>query len=193
VKAGLELGLERSISSKWLISGGYALQKAEITETTAAAPKGREVPLVPRDSFSLWNRYDFTRQIGAGVGLIARSKSYATISNAVMTGDGIGKPLGLLNIAAGIPICDTAAGTPAGQFTWQDLVSLKFAVPLQYHKAAVYLCNQATFGLLLAMSDALGRPLMITMRTEASIWYINGSPVRIVSQMPDCTPGARLG
>jgi len=80
---GLELGLERSISSKWLLSGGYALQKAEISETTAAAPKGREVPLVPRHSFSLWNRYDFTRQIGAGVGLIARSKSYATISNAV--------------------------------------------------------------------------------------------------------------
>jgi catecholate siderophore receptor len=79
----MELGLERSISNKWLISGGYALQKAEITETTAAAPKGREVPLVPRHSFSLWSRYDFTKQIGAGVGLIARSKSYATISNAV--------------------------------------------------------------------------------------------------------------
>jgi catecholate siderophore receptor len=80
---GLELGLERSITSRWLVSGGYALQKAEISETTAAAPKGRQVPLVPRHSFSLWNRYDFTKQIGAGVGLIARSKSYASISNAV--------------------------------------------------------------------------------------------------------------
>jgi len=80
---GLEIGLERSITSRWLIAGGYALQKAEITETTAAAPEGREVPLVPRHSFSLWNRYDFTKTIGAGVGLIARSKSYATISNAV--------------------------------------------------------------------------------------------------------------
>jgi len=80
---GLELGLERSITGRWLISGGYTLQKAVITETTAAAPEGREVPLVPRHSFSLWNRYDFTRQLGAGIGLIARSKSYATISNAV--------------------------------------------------------------------------------------------------------------
>jgi len=80
---GLEIGLERSITSRWLIAGGYALQKAEITETTAAAPEGREVPLVPRHSFSLWNRYDFTKTIGAGFGLIARSKSYATISNAV--------------------------------------------------------------------------------------------------------------
>ena len=35
---GLELGLERSISDRWQISAGYALQKAEITETTTAAP-----------------------------------------------------------------------------------------------------------------------------------------------------------
>jgi catecholate siderophore receptor len=80
---GLELGLERSVTSRWLISAGYALQKAEIVKTTAAAPAGREVPLVPRHSFSLWNRYDVTRQAGLGLGLIARSKSYAAISNGV--------------------------------------------------------------------------------------------------------------
>ena len=80
---GLELGLERSVTSRWLISAGYTLQKAEISRTTSAAPKGRQVPLVPRHSFSLWNRYDLTRRIGIGLGLIARSKSYATISNAV--------------------------------------------------------------------------------------------------------------
>jgi catecholate siderophore receptor len=80
---GLELGLERSITNRWLISAGYSLQKAEITQTTTAAPAGREVPLVPRHSFSLWNRYDFTKRFGAGLGVIARSKSFATISNAV--------------------------------------------------------------------------------------------------------------
>jgi catecholate siderophore receptor len=80
---GLELGLERSVTSRWLISAGYALQDAEITETTSAAPAGRKVPLVPRHSFSLWNRYDVTQQLGVGLGIIARSKSYASISNAV--------------------------------------------------------------------------------------------------------------
>ena len=80
---GLELGLERSVTSRWLVSGGYSLQKAEITQSTAAAPAGREVPLVPRHSFSLWNRYDLTDRFGAGLGLIARSRSYASISNAV--------------------------------------------------------------------------------------------------------------
>ncbi|MBA2466474.1 MAG: TonB-dependent siderophore receptor [Sphingomonas sp.] len=80
---GVELGLERSVSDRWQISAGYALQKAKITETTAAAPEGREVPLVPRHSFSLWNRYDFSKALGVGLGIIARSKSYASISNAV--------------------------------------------------------------------------------------------------------------
>lgn len=80
---GLELGLERSISDRWQISAGYALQKAKITETTTAAPQGREVPLVPRHSASLWSRYDVNRQLGLGVGVIARSKSYASLSNAV--------------------------------------------------------------------------------------------------------------
>jgi catecholate siderophore receptor len=80
---GIELGLERSVTARWLVSGGYAFQKAEITETTTAAPKGREVPLVPRHSFSLWNRYDLSKQFGVGLGVIARSKSFASISNQV--------------------------------------------------------------------------------------------------------------
>ena len=80
---GIELGLERSVTSRWLISGGYSLQDAEVIQTTSAAPAGRKVPLVPRHSFSLWNRYDVTKRFGAGVGVIARSKSYASISNAV--------------------------------------------------------------------------------------------------------------
>jgi catecholate siderophore receptor len=80
---GLELGLERSVTHRWQISAGYALQKATITETTVAAPEGREVPLVPRHSFSLWNRYDVSEKLGIGLGLLARSKSYASISNQV--------------------------------------------------------------------------------------------------------------
>ena len=81
---GLELGLERSVTSRWLMSAGYTLQKARVTSATTACVAGRcEVPLVPRHSFSVWNRYDLTRQFGAGLGVIARSKSYTTISNLV--------------------------------------------------------------------------------------------------------------
>lgn len=80
---GIEVGLERNITNRWQISAGYALQKAEITRTTTAAPEGREVPLVPRHQFSLWNRYDFTHRLGAGLGMVARTKSFSSISNTV--------------------------------------------------------------------------------------------------------------
>jgi catecholate siderophore receptor len=81
---GLELGLERSISNRWQVSAGYALQKAEVTQTTERADAGTEVPLVPRHTFSLWNRYDVSDRLGLGLGIIARSKSFASISNEVV-------------------------------------------------------------------------------------------------------------
>jgi catecholate siderophore receptor len=80
---GFELGLERSVTKRWMISGGYSFQNAEISRSTASAPAGRRVPLVSRHSFSLWNRYDVTQQLGVGLGVIAHSKSYASLSNAV--------------------------------------------------------------------------------------------------------------
>jgi HK97 family phage major capsid protein len=41
-----------------------------------------------------------------------------TVSDAILIGDGLGKPLGLMHPSAGIPICDVGANTPAGTFTW---------------------------------------------------------------------------
>ena len=81
---GIELGIQGDINDRWQITGGYALQEAEISRTTAAAVKGREVPLTPRHQFSLWNRYDFTDRLGLGLGVIARSKAFASLSNAVV-------------------------------------------------------------------------------------------------------------
>jgi len=80
---GIELGLERSITHRWQVSAGYAWQKAEITETTTAAPEGREVPLVPRHSASLWSKYQATRSFAFGLGVVARTKSFASFSNQV--------------------------------------------------------------------------------------------------------------
>lgn len=114
-----------------------------------------------------------------------------SISAAILIGDGVGKPLGILHPLAGIPVCETSPSTPAGMFTWMDLVALKWQVAQQWHGAgAAYLMNQTTFGLLLTMSDATGRPIMIASPTESGQFLINGSPVVIASQMPDVAPGA---
>jgi catecholate siderophore receptor len=81
---GLEIGLERNVTDRWQVSAGYSLQKAKITRATTACPAaGCEVPLVPRHRFSAWNRYNFTDSLGFGLGVLAATKSYASISNAV--------------------------------------------------------------------------------------------------------------
>ncbi|HEX8216065.1 MAG TPA: TonB-dependent receptor, partial [Allosphingosinicella sp.] len=80
---GIEIGLERNVTDRWQVSAGYALQEAEISRTTSAAPAGREVPLLPRHQFAMWNRYDLSERFGLGLGVVARSKMYSSISNAV--------------------------------------------------------------------------------------------------------------
>src|SRR5262249_46031330 len=65
------------------------------------------------------------------------------INAAVLTGDGFGKPMGILNPAAGIPIMDTSMATPPGFFTWQDLIMLKYSIPMSLEaNAGAYLMNQ---------------------------------------------------
>lgn len=116
-----------------------------------------------------------------------------TISLAVLFGDGNGKPLGILNPQSGVPICDTSVNTPPGQLTWQDLVMLRWEVPMAYHLGAAsasYLMNQRTFGQILTMSDASGRPILAALPTGIGTFQMNGSPINIVTQMPDVAPGS---
>jgi catecholate siderophore receptor len=81
---GAEIGLTGQIRPNWRVSAGYAYTEAEISRTTAVAPAGRQVALVPRHQASLWTRYDFTRRVGAGIGLYHQSKSFTSISNTVL-------------------------------------------------------------------------------------------------------------
>lgn len=113
-----------------------------------------------------------------------------TISTAIISGSGVGMPIGILNPVAGIPICDVSDATAAGQFTWQDLVMLKWQVPMQWQGGGKFLMNQNTFGLTLTMSDAMGRPIMTLNPLEAGQFLTSGSPIQIVTQMPDAVPGA---
>ena len=82
--SGFEAGLTGNVVRNWSITGGYAFQNARITSDTTAAPAGRRVAQVPRNTFSLWNRYQFTGRLSGGLGLIARSKMFAAIDNTVV-------------------------------------------------------------------------------------------------------------
>lgn len=80
---GLELGISGQVTHAWSIIGGYTYQKAELVDTTSVGADGAIAPNTPRQSFALWNRYDFNDTWGAALGVISRSDMYAAFDNAV--------------------------------------------------------------------------------------------------------------
>ena len=80
---GFEFSLTGAVTPEWQIIGGYANQDAKVTSRTVAAAEGARVALVPRNTVSLWNRYQATRALGFGLGVVYQDDMYAAIDNAV--------------------------------------------------------------------------------------------------------------
>ncbi|WP_431270712.1 TonB-dependent receptor [Dankookia sp. P2] len=81
---GFELGGRGRVTDKWSVLGGWAIQNSEITsDQSATIRKGNNVPFVSHNTVSLWNRYDFLPQFGAGLGVVHQSGYYAATDNAV--------------------------------------------------------------------------------------------------------------
>jgi len=89
-----------------------------------------------------------------------------------------------------VPVCESTSMSPDGGVGWQDLIALKWNVPVQYHAGGRYIMNERTFGYLLTQSDGVGRPLMIANPQADGTFIINGSPISVATQMPDIAPGA---
>jgi catecholate siderophore receptor len=86
--SGVELGLSGKFGERWSVMGAFAHQRGEILQevrssATQVLARGAQLAQLPRRSFSLWNRYDFSSRWGVGMGVVARSAMYAAISNDV--------------------------------------------------------------------------------------------------------------
>lgn len=80
---GFELSAMGDVMPAWKLAAGFARQSAKITSATDFSAAGAIVPLVPRTTLSLWNKYSFPRGFGAALGLVSQSKSFASIDNKV--------------------------------------------------------------------------------------------------------------
>jgi catecholate siderophore receptor len=78
---GVELGITGHLTDAWQVTGGYAYQNSRLQ---TPGLEGNEIAQVPRDSFSLWNRYDLDPQWGLGLGLIYQSDVFAASDNKVV-------------------------------------------------------------------------------------------------------------
>ena len=80
---GLEATFTGKITPQWQASLGYTYQEGEITSTTSAAPSGRQLALLPHHQLSGWTRYDVSKRLGLGLGVVHQASQFTSISNAV--------------------------------------------------------------------------------------------------------------
>ena len=80
---GFEFSVAGAITPVWQVIGGYSYQDATITSRTSAAQEGATVPLVPRHTLALWNRYQVVPSVGLGLGVIYQDDMFAAIDDAV--------------------------------------------------------------------------------------------------------------
>ena len=81
---GVEASVDGRVNERWTLAGGYAFQDGKITRSiSATAQAGAVLAQVPRHSFSLWNKYEVTSRIAAGVGFVHRGDVFAASDNLV--------------------------------------------------------------------------------------------------------------
>ena len=77
---GVEVTLTGYVTDRWQVAAGYGHQTGELTSATSAVlVAGTPLPLLPSDTFSLWNRYQLTGDLGLGVGVVYHSEFFAAL------------------------------------------------------------------------------------------------------------------
>ncbi len=81
---GFEASLVGYVTDAWQSSLGYAYTDARITSATSATVvPGNRVQLVPYNQFAWWNKYQFNDTVGAALGVIYFSDSFASSDDSV--------------------------------------------------------------------------------------------------------------
>jgi catecholate siderophore receptor len=81
---GVEVSLAGNFTNAWSVIGAYAFQDGEILQSlSATARAGARLAQLPRHSFSLWNKYDFSPAWGLGLGLVHRGNVFTSTDNNV--------------------------------------------------------------------------------------------------------------
>lgn len=120
---------------------------------------------------------EFARRIGARE------------EEAFFTGDGTGKPTGILAAAGGADIGVTAAGAAA--ITADGLIDLFYSLKSPYRKNAVWLLNDSTIKAVRKLKDNQGQYLWQTSLTAGTPDMILGRPVRTSTYMPAVAAGEK--
>jgi HK97 family phage major capsid protein len=108
---------------------------------------------------------------------------------AFFSGDGSGKPTGILAATGGAPIGVTAASQTA--ITLDDMIDLFFSLRSVYRKNAVFLANDSSIKAIRKLKDSTGQYLWQSSTVVGNPDTILGRPVYTSQYMPAITASAK--
>jgi HK97 family phage major capsid protein len=144
-------------------------------------------------------------------GYIAQRAAEAFITaraRGILSGTGNGMPHGGLKAGNHVEMeSGNVAGTPSGDFSWQDLVAMKWKHAIRFHSGRSWWMDKDAAAATFTMADGEGRPIWSESSLAANISAsgINGFsqqnasygipsllglPARIITQMPKYLDGA---
>lgn len=108
---------------------------------------------------------------------------------AFFTGDGTGKPLGILAASGGAETGVTAASATA--VTADELIDLFYSLKSPYRKNAVWVLNDSTIKAIRKLKDNNGQYLWQPSMVAGTPDTILGRPVKTSAYMPAIAAGAK--
>lgn len=132
------------------------------------------------------NAYNLEGELSADLG-----ESFGIAEGAAfVSGDGSGKPKGLLASGTGIPEMVTGAAANFPTSNPADvLIKMFHAVPTPYAGNGVWLMNRATLGVIRQFKDGQGRYLVLDGLTKGAPTTLLGHDVVEAPDMPDIGAG----
>jgi catecholate siderophore receptor len=84
---GFDLGFSGAVTPHWRMNGGWAWMDAYYADnptlSSGISLQGKRAQLIPVNSGSFWQLYEWTRGFGAGLGAVAMNSRYTTSDNQV--------------------------------------------------------------------------------------------------------------
>ena len=109
---------------------------------------------------------------------------------AFITGNGTGKPLGILAATGGAQVGKTTAA--ADKITCDEIVDLYHSLGVPYRKKAVWLMNDSTVQYVRKLKDGNGQYLWQPSLVAGTPDTILGCPVKVSRYMPEIDSGNKV-
>lgn len=176
------------------LTGPTATWTEENTDATETTATYEQITLTPYElrtfidvSQALLedNAYNLEGELSADL-----AESFGVVeSTAFVSGDGVGKPKGLLN-ATGLTTVNTGAAATLGTNPADTIIGVYHSLPNAHAQNAVWLMNRNTLSTLRKVKDSDGRYLLVDPISASASMTLLGRPIVECVDMPDIAANA---